>query len=97
MIKDDGCNIIGSVQDVIEYLKKEAINQLNCLKLFDDNFECDDVENIQHNVNNMLEVINGIYQDLLTDNVTRETIIKVNYDNSFAELFYIISEDEDNV
>ena len=55
-------NIIfkGKPLKVVEEMKKEMIYQIKMIKLDDKDFETNEVENIQHNMNMYIEVINGI-------------------------------------
>ena len=88
-------NIIfkGKPLKVVEEMKKEMIYQIKMIKLDDEEFETDEVENIQHNMNMYLEIINGIYQDLLIKD------IKMYYDLEqslhIAVKVYVRAEDRD--
>lgn len=90
-------NIIfkGKPLKVVEEMKKEMIYQIKMIKLDDEEFETDEVENIQHNMNMYLEIINGIYQDLLIEYIDKDTKIFVAED-SYGELGYNKIGDEDN-
>lgn len=68
----------GKPLQVVEKLKKEIIKETKNIKLNDYSFECNGVEEIQRDINDYLEVINGIYQDLLTEYI---------YSNSFIYVF----------
>lgn len=87
-IIDDGSNIIGSVEDVISYLKQEIIQQINSIYL--QNLETNEIENMKDNVDKVLELINGLLQDYITEYISMDDLIKVNYDNGFEELFYSV-------
>ena len=80
---------------VVEEMKKEMIYQIKMIKLDDKNFETNEVENIQHNMNMYLEIINGIYQDLIIEYIDKNTKIFVAED-SYGELGYDKIGDEDN-
>lgn len=90
-------NIIfkGKPLKVVEEMKKEMIYQIKMIKLDDEEFETNEVENIQHNMNMYLEVINGIYQDLIIEYIDKDTKIFVAED-SYGELGYNKIGDEDN-
>lgn len=70
---------VGNPLKAVEYLKKEMIYQIKMIKLDDTDFECDEVENIQNNIDMFLDCINGIYQDLITEYLSREDEIRVFY------------------
>ena len=55
----------------------------------------EEMKNIQHNMNMYLEVINGIYQDLIIEYIDKDTKIFVAED-SYGELGYDKIGDEDN-
>ncbi len=90
-------NIIfkGKPLKVVEEMKKEMIYQIKMIKLDDKDFETNEVENIQHNINMYLEVINGIHQDLIIEYIDKDTKIFVAED-SYGELSYDKIGDEDN-
>ena len=90
-------NIIfkGKPLKVVEEMKKEMIYQIKMIKLDDEDFETNEVENIQHNMNMYLEVINGIYQDLIIEYIDKDTKIFVAED-SYGELGYNKIGDEDS-
>ena len=90
-------NIIfkGKPLKVVEEMKKEMIYQIKMIKLDDKDFETNEVENIQHNMNMYLEIINGIYQDLIIDNLSRNDEIGIYY-NPMGNLYYERIGDEDN-
>lgn len=77
----------GKPLKVVEEMKKEMIYQIKMIKLDDKNFETNEVENIQHNMNMYLEVINGIYQDLIIEYIDKNTNILVAED-SHGKLSY---------
>lgn len=86
---------VGKPLKVVEEMKKEMIYQIKMIKLDDKNFETNEVENIQHNMNMYLEIINGIYQDLIIEYIDKDTKIFVAED-SYGELGYNKIGDEDN-
>ena len=86
---------VGKPLKVVEEMKKEMIYQIKMIKLDDKNFETNEVENIQHNMNMYLEIINGIYQDLIIEYIDKNTKIFVAED-SYVELGYDKIGDEDN-
>ena len=90
-------NIIfkGKPLKVVEEMKKEMIYQIKMIKLDDKDFETNEIENIQHNMNMYLEVINGIYQDLITEYLNKDTKIFVAED-SYGELGYDKIGDEED-
>ena len=75
----------GKTLKVVEQIKKEIIKETKDIKLDDENFECNGVEEIQRDINDYLEIINGIYQDLLTEYIDNNSIVCVVRD----ELGYI--------
>lgn len=84
----------GKPLEVVKEMKKEMIYQINMIKLDDEDFETNEVENIQDNMNNYLEVINGIYQDLITEYLKRDTKIMV-LEDSLGDMGYEIGDEED--
>lgn len=67
----------GKPLQVVEKLKKEIIKETKNIKLDDENFECNGVEEIQRYINDYLEIINGIYQDLITEYIDNNSIVCV--------------------
>lgn len=67
----------GKTLKVVEQLKKEIIKETKNIKLDDYYFECNGVEETQRYINDYLEVINGIYQDLLTEYIDNNSIVCV--------------------
>lgn len=84
----------GKTLKVIEDLKNEIIYQVKMIKLDDKDFDTDEVELIKMNIEEHLDIINGIYQDLIIGHITRDTEIEVK-ENYMGELYYEIG-DEDN-
>lgn len=72
----------GKPLQVVEKLKKEIINETKNIKLDDENFECNGVEEIKEIVDIYLEIINGIYQDLLIEYIDNNSIICVIKDSN---------------
>jgi hypothetical protein len=67
----------GKPLQVVKKLKKEIIKETKNIKLDDENFECNGVEEIQRDINIYLEIINGIYQDLLTEYIDDSSVVGV--------------------
>lgn len=91
-IIDDGANIIGRVEDVVEFFKKELTKQIEDIEF--EIMESNDVENVKDNVDKTIELINGLFQDYITEELSSDTMIKVNYDNNFGELLYTIYDEK---
>lgn len=85
----------GKPLQVVEKLKKEIIKETKNIKLNDYNFECNGVEEIQRDINDYLEVINGIYQDLLTEYIYSSSIIYV-FEEDNEKLGYDKGGDDEN-
>lgn len=85
----------GKPLQVVEKLKKEIIKETKNIKLNDYNFECNGVEEIQRDINDYLEVINGIYQDLLTEYIYSNFVIYVCEDDN-GKLGYDKGGDDEN-
>lgn len=85
----------GKPLQVVEKLKKEIIKETKNIKLNDYNFECNGVEEIQRDINDYLEVINGIYQDLLTEYIYSNSIIYV-FEEDNEKLGYDKGGDDEN-
>lgn len=67
----------GKPLQVVEKLKKEIINETKNIKLDDEDFECNGVEEIKEIVDIYLEIINGIYQDLLIEYIDNNSVVCV--------------------
>lgn len=85
----------GKPLQVVEKLKKEIIKETKNIKLDDYYFECNGVEEIQRDIDDYLEVINGIYQDLLIEYINKNSIICVIRDDN-GEIGYDKVGDEEN-
>lgn len=85
----------GKPLQVVEKLKKEIINETKNIKLDDEDFECNGVEEIQRDINDYLEIINGIYQDLITEYIDNNSIVCVIRDSN-GEIGYDKVGDEIN-
>ena len=72
----------GKPLQVVEKLKKEIIKETKNIKLDDENFECEGVEEIKEIIDIYLEIINGIYQDLLIEYIDENSIICVIKDSN---------------
>lgn len=72
----------GKALKVVEQIKKEIIKEIKNIKLDDENFDCDGVEEISRDINDYLEVINGIYQDLITEYIDNNSVVCVIRDNN---------------
>lgn len=90
MIKYEDNKIIGTVEEVFDYFKDELNNQVNELSLDGESF---DIEIIENNTGLILELLNGLHQDLITDNLKRDTKIEV-IDNPMGQLYYEKVEEE---
>lgn len=85
----------GKALKVVEQIKKEIIKKIKNIKLDDYYFECNGVEEIQRDINDYLEVINGIYQDLLTEYIDDNSIIYVVRDNNGEIGYDKVGDEED--
>ena len=72
----------GKALKVVEQIKKEIIKETKNIKLDDENFECEGVEEIKEIIDIYLEIINGIYQDLLIEYIDNNSIICVIQDSN---------------
>lgn len=72
----------GKALKVVEQIKKEIIKETKNIKLDDENFECEGVEEIKEIIDIYLEIINGIYQDLLIEYIDENSIICVIKDSN---------------
>ena len=72
----------GKALKVVEQMKKEIIKETKNIKLDDENFECNGVEEIKEIIDIYLEIINGIYQDLLIEYIDDNSIICVIKDSN---------------
>lgn len=85
----------GKALKVVEQIKKEIIKETKNIKLDDENFECEGVEEIKEMIDIYLEIINGIYQDLLIEYIDDNSIICVIKDSN-GEIGYDKVGDDKN-
>ena len=85
----------GKPLQVVEKLKKEIIKETKNIKLDDYYFECNGVEETQRYINDYLEVINGIYQDLLTEYIDNNSIVCVVRDENGDIGYDKVGDDKD--
>lgn len=85
----------GKALKVVEQIKKEIIKETKNIKLDDENFECEGVEEIKEIIDIYLEIINGIYQDLLIEYIDDNSIICVIKDSN-GEIGYDKVGDDKN-
>ena len=77
--------IIGRAKDIIDYFKKDSIKELEAISFDNDVSE---IESAQKEINYNLELINGIYQDLIFEKINYETILEIRFNKNQYE--YII-------
>lgn len=85
----------GKPLQVVEKLKKEIIKETKNIKLNDYYFECNGVEEIQRDINIYLEIINGIYQDLITEYIDENSVVGVFQDINGEIGYDKIGDDKD--
>ena len=85
----------GKPLQVVEKLKKEIIKETKNIKLDDYYFECNGVEEIQRDIDDYLEVINGIYQDLIIEYINKNSIICVIRNNNGEIGYDKVGDDKD--
>lgn len=85
----------GKPLQVVEKLKKEIINETKNIRLDDEDFECNGVEEIQRDINDYLEIINGIYQDLITEYIDNNSVVCVIRDKNGEIGYDKVGDDED--
>lgn len=85
----------GKALKVVEQIKKEIIKETKNIKLDDENFECNGVEEISRDINDYLEVINGIYQDLITEYIDNNSVVCVIRDNNGEIGYDKVGDDKD--
>lgn len=85
----------GKSLKVVEQIKKEIIKEIKNIKLDDKNFDCNDVEEISRDINDYLEIINGIYQDLITEYIDNNSIVCVIRDINGEIGYDKVGDDED--
>lgn len=85
----------GKPLQVVEKLKKEIINETKNIKLDDEDFECNGVEEIQRDIDIYLEIINGIYQDLITEYIDENSVVGVFQDINGEIGYDKIGDDKD--
>lgn len=57
-------------------------------------FDCDGVELAQMEIDNALDLINGLYQDIITENIYKNTIVEI-VENPMGGYNYEILESEE--
>ena len=85
----------GKALKVVEQIKKEIIKETKNIKLDDENFECEGVEEIKEIIDIYLEIINGIYQDLLIEYIDENSVVGV-YQDINGEIGYDKVGDDKN-
>jgi len=95
-IINNGEEIIGKVGEVIEYFKDEMIRQIKEINIFGEYIECNDIEDKQNNLDLILDLINGLYQDYITEIIEDDTLIKVIFNPMGAYQYTIYKEMKDN-
>lgn len=95
-IINNGEEIIGKVSEVIEYFKNEMIRQIKEINIFGEYIECNDIEDKQNNLDLILDLINGLYQDYITEIIEDDTLIKVIFNPMGAYQYTIYKEMKDN-
>ena len=82
------CLITGTTVGIINYFKDKSLKEINKINIMNNSFDCSAIEKIQTEVNYILDLLNGIYQDLITNVITDNTIIKIKFNKNKYE--YII-------
>lgn len=90
-------SIIGTIEIITKYFKEELISQISNINLFDNELDCDGIENIQDNANMIMELLNGIYQDIITGVLCKEDRIKVCYNPMGAYYYEKFEESEEDL
>ena len=72
----------GKVKNLIPLLKDIIINRIEQIDFTDQNFATYEVEDVSKYVKDRLDLINGIYQDYLTENITLETSLSIDLKNN---------------
>lgn len=85
----------GKPLQVVEKLKKEIIKETKNIKLNDYYFECNGVEEIQRDIDIYLEIINGIYQDLITEYIDENSVVGVFQDINGEIGYDKVGDDKD--
>lgn len=94
-IIDNGEEIIGKVSEIVKYIKQELGTQLEKVDLFDSSSECESIECVKNNFDLWLELLNGLYQDIITDYIKEDTMIKITYNPMGAyDYEVLVSEDK---
>ena len=72
----------GNILEVVECIKDDIINELYMIRLDNKDFDTDGVEKIKAKIDNYLDIINGIYQDLITEYYGFQDIIRLFYNKN---------------
>ena len=86
--------ILGSVKDIIGFIKEEIIMRVNRIDFDSSYIEANEIEDIQECSNALLEVLNALYQDYLTEIVTMNTEIKL-FAHPMGNLMYEVIGNND--
>lgn len=93
-IIDTGDSLIGKVADIVDLFKSKMIDNIRNIDLFGADFDCDGVELAQMEIDNALDLINGLYQDIITENIYKNTIVEI-VENPMSGYNYEILESEE--
>lgn len=93
-IIDTGDSLIGKVADIVDLFKSKMIDNIRNIDLFGADFDCDGVELAQMEIDNALDLINGLYQDIITENIYKNTIVEI-VENPMGGYNYEILESEE--
>lgn len=90
IIKDE--EIIGYVQDIVNYIKEELTKQIKNIEVFNDKAE--NIENLESNYAMWLEFLDSLHYDFIDGVIGHQTLIKIQYNPMGCFNYKIIEEIE---
>lgn len=84
--------VLGKVEDIEVHFKARCMELVNSLGLFNDGDDYDSIELIKSNLDDILELLNGMYQDVITGDLKDDDIIEVAYHPMGAYQYKIYKE-----
>lgn len=90
IVKDE--EIIGYVQDIVNYIKEELTKQIKNIEVFNDKAE--NIENLESNYAMWLEFLDSLHYDFIDGAIGHQTLIKIQYNPMGCFNYKIIEEIE---